>query len=59
MRRNVRILPPISGVLPTHAAWDRIPPKTYGNQVRGTACRNTDEFPVPVREALIGLSVDF
>jgi hypothetical protein len=33
--------------------------KTYGNLVRGTACRNTDEFPVPVREALIGLSVDF
>jgi hypothetical protein len=28
--------------------------KTYENPAGGTACRNTDEFPVPVTAALIG-----
>jgi hypothetical protein len=28
--------------------------KTYGNPVRRTACRKTDEFPVLVTGALIG-----
>jgi hypothetical protein len=28
--------------------------KTNGNQRRGTACRNTDEFPVSVAPAIIG-----
>jgi hypothetical protein len=28
--------------------------KTYGNPAPGTACQNSDGFPVPAREALIG-----
>jgi hypothetical protein len=50
---NVRILLRISGrFIRTHSLRPHSA-KTYENPVRGTACRNTDEFPVPVAAALI------
>jgi hypothetical protein len=52
--KNVRILPPISGRFIRSRSPRPDSAKTYGNPVHGTACRNTDEFPVPVAAALIG-----
>jgi hypothetical protein len=50
----VRILPPISGRLIRSRRPRPHSAKTYENPVRRTACRNTDEFPVPAAAALIG-----
>jgi hypothetical protein len=52
--KNVRILPSICG----RFVYSRSPrpdsAKRYENPARRTACRNTDEFPVPITAALIG-----
>jgi hypothetical protein len=50
----VRILPPISARFVRSRSPRPDSAKTYGNLVLETACRNTDEFPVPVTAALIG-----
>jgi hypothetical protein len=54
MPKNVRFLPPISGRLIRSRGPRPDSAKTYGNPVRRTACRKTDEFPVPVTATLIG-----
>jgi hypothetical protein len=54
LAENVRILPPISAHFVRSHRLRPDSAKTYGNLVHGTACRNTDEFPVPVTAALIG-----
>src|ERR1700676_5416704 len=54
MAKKVRILPPISARFVRSGSVSFDSAKTYENPVRGTACRNTDEFPVPVTAALIG-----
>jgi hypothetical protein len=51
---NVRILSPISHRFVRSRSPRPDSAKTYENPVRGAACRNTDEFPVPVTAALIG-----
>ena len=42
------------GVLSALATQGRDSAKTYGNLVHRTACRKTDEFPVPAWAVLIG-----
>jgi hypothetical protein len=54
--RPARILPPISGRFIRSRSLRTDSAKTYENPARGTACRNTDEFPGPSRRHL---SVDF
>jgi hypothetical protein len=50
----LRILPPISGRLIRSHGPRPHSAKTYGNLVLETACRKTDEFPVPATTAVIG-----
>jgi hypothetical protein len=47
-------VPPISGRLIRSRRLMLDSVKTYGNSVRRTACRKTDEFPVHDTAALIG-----
>src|SRR5580704_19370660 len=54
MPKNVRFLPPISGRLIRSRGPRPESAKTYGHPVRRTACRQADEFPVPVTATLIG-----
>jgi hypothetical protein len=56
---NVRILPPISERFVRSRRLRPHSAKTYGNPVHGTACRKTDEFPVPIPAALIGRLMAF
>jgi hypothetical protein len=51
---KVRILTPISGRFTRSRRLSLDSAKTYEYPARGTACRNTDEFPLPVTAALIG-----
>ena len=51
---NVRFMPPISGRFVRSHRLRPDSAKTYGDLVLETACRKTDEFPVPVTAALIG-----
>jgi hypothetical protein len=50
----VRILPSISGRFVRSHRLRPDSAKTYGNLMLETGCRNTDEFPVSARAALIG-----
>jgi len=50
--RPARILPPISGRFIRSRSLRTDSAKTYENPARGTACRNTDEFPGPSRRHL-------
>jgi len=52
--KNVRILPTISARFVRSSSLSPHSAKTYENPVRETACRKTDEFPVPARATLIG-----
>jgi hypothetical protein len=52
--KKVRILPPVSGRFDRSRRSRLDSAKTFRNLVLETACRKTDEFPVPVRAALIG-----
>jgi hypothetical protein len=51
---KVRIVPPISARVVRSRRLSLDSAKTYEYPARGTVCRNTDEFPVPVTAALIG-----